>query len=305
MAAVEDLLNIGQCSSNRRGTSNDFCYLDIKRIKKLLRANSGFKFPEGFEFTLDNLLLEEQKGNITPIYTLVDNTFTTAENGVQTFGGGTKALIEKMPIEMQAKLLNGVQGYQNTLTVEKSKVHSFFIVDVDDTVWGYKTKDGLFGGIKSDFFQVMPYVGAGDESAGYMIEWQLDRNQFDTGLHALTSSEYDFDMSDVKGYSNLVIEISNAPVVGDTAVNFTVRRSEDQVAQVGLDNSELEVSIDGVAEVSPVVTDNGVGSYSVAITAATLGQDIKIRTYDGTYTIVNLDGILLKSDTASTIVVSA
>jgi len=306
MAAVETLLNVGKCTqSGFNGTSNDFCPLDIKRIKKLLRTSPGFKFPEGFEFTLDNLLLEEQKGNIIPLYTLEDNTFTTAENGVQTFGGGVKSLIEKMPIEMQAKLVNGVQGYQNTLTVEKAKVHGFFIVDVDDTVFGQKTKDGLFGAITSPFFQVMPYTGAGDESAGYMIEWQLDRNQFDNRLVGLRDEDYDADMENVKGANNLVIDIPTAPVVGDTAVNFTVHRLEDKVAQLGLDNSEIEVSVNGTAEVSPTITDNGDGSYSVAVSALSLADEVSIRLYDGTYTIVNLDGVLLKGNTADTITVSA
>ena len=305
MAGVHDLVNVGACGqAGINGTSNDFCILDIKRIKKLLRATPNFKFPDAFDFTYANLLIEEQKGNIVPIYKIVDNTFTTAENGVQTFGGGDKSQIEKMPIEMQGKLLNGTQGYKNTITVESAKVHSFFLVDVDDTVFGFKGKDGLFGGINSDFFQVMPYVGAGDESAGYMIEWQLNRNQFDTGLVGLRRDEYDFEIDTIKGITNLEITIPVVPVVGGaTTVDFKVVRNEDKVAQLGLDNTELQVSIDGTPEGTPTITDNGDGTYTTSVTALTVGQVITIRLWDGTYATVNLDDVLLKGNTASTIAV--
>ena len=305
MAGVHDLVDVGACSQTGfRGTSNDFCILDIKRIKKILRSTPNFKFPADFDFTYANLLIEVQKGNITPLYKIVDNTYTTAENGVQTFGGGDKAQIEKMPIEMQGKMLNGVQGYKNTVTVESAKSHSFFLVDVDDTIFGFKGKDGLWGGINSDFFQVMPYVGAGDESAGYMIEWQLNRNQFDTGLAGLRSNEYDFEIDTIKGITNLEISIPVAPETGATAVAFKVVRDEDKVAQLGLDNTELEFKVNGVAVASPAVTDNLDGTYSVAVAALTLADKVSIRAWDGTYENVDLDGVLLKSNTAETITVA-
>ena len=99
MAVIESIVNLGYCSeSNFQGTATNYCIFDIKRLKKLWRFPLNFKFEAGFDFTLVNLQELEQQGKLVPIYTLKDAQFTTAENGVQTFGGGDKKLIEKISI---------------------------------------------------------------------------------------------------------------------------------------------------------------------------------------------------------------
>ena len=307
MAIIHDLLNLGHCGqSQMNGTSNDFCVLDISRIKKYFRMPYGYKFASDFVATQENFNLLIQQGVLTPIHKIVDATFTTDANGVQTFAGGNKKLIEKMPIQIDSKMINGVQGYQNTLTIERATAHSFLIVDVNNNIFGYKGKDGLLRGLNSEFFHVEGYVGAGGESASYMIQLQVDRAQFDTGLVALRNEDYDFDIDDIKGYGNLTITIPVAPVVGATSFSFKVVKKEDLTPQLGLSNTEIKVLVDGVAVVSPTIgTPTAEGVYTVsALTALTLGQTVQVETNDGTYSIIDLDGVLLKSNTADTIVVS-
>lgn len=307
MAVIHNLTNLGSCGVNGfAGTNNDFCKFDVNRIKKVLRMPYNYKFPSDFEFTLDNLLTLQQEGKIVPLYTIVNASFTTEDNGIETFGGGKKQLIEKMPIQIEGKMINGIQGYQNTLTIEKAPAHSFLIVDVNNNIFGFKGKDGLFGGINSEFLQVMPYVGSGDASPGYMIQFQLDRNAFDTGLVVIQNSDYDFEIDDVRGVTNLEITIPVTPVVGGTSVSFKVVRKEDNAPQLGLSADELSISVGGVVVSTPTIVEGVGGNYSVTgLTAFTLGQVIAIQTKGAGTITANLDGVLLKSNNATTVVVSA
>ena len=307
MNVIHDLVNIGHCAQNGiSGTSNDFCPLDISRIKKLLRFPYGYKFADDFEPTEDNFNLLIQSGVITPLYTIDGANFTTEADGIQTIDGGKNKLIEKFPYKIEAKLYNGIQGFQNTLTIANANAHSFLIVDVKGTIFGTKGKDGKFRPINSEFLHVGAYVGAGAEAAYYMIDFQLDRNQFDTGLSGLRTDDYDFEIDDIKGFTNLEISISTAPVTGDTGFSFKVLRKEDRVAQLGLSNIELKVYVDGVAVISPTIsTATAQGVYTVSgLTAFTLGQVVQVKTNDGTYNVVDLAGVLMKSNEAQTVVVA-
>lgn len=306
MAVIHTLTNLGSCGiSNFAGTSNDFCPFDINRIKKILRLPYNFKFDVDFEFTLDNLLTLQQKGKIIPLYTIVDSSFTTDENAVETFGGGKKKLIEKMPIQIEGKMKNGTQGYKNTLTIEKAPLHSFLIVDVNNNIWGFKGKDGLFGGINSEFLQIMPYSGSGEASATYMLQFQLDRKQFDTGLVVIEEDDCDFDIDKVMGVTNLNISFNAVPVVGGTALSFRAVKVEDNVAQLGLGNTELALTVGGVVVSTPTIVEGTSGNYTITgLTAFTLGQVITLQTKGGGSIVANLDNVLLKSNLAETIVVT-
>ena len=306
MTTIHELVNIGSCSQNgMNGTNNNFCILDVSRIKKILRFPYNYKFASNFEPTEVNFTALEQAGILTPLYTIVDAEFTTEANGVQTFGGGVKKVIEKMPFQIDGKMLNGTQGYINTISVSNANAHSFLLVDVNDTIFGFKGKDGLFRPINSEFFNVEAYKGAGAESANYMIQLQLDRTQIDSGLSGLKSEEYNFEIDDVTGYTNLDIIVPAVPVVGGTGFNIQVLRKEDRVAQLGLTTSEIKVYVAGVVATPTIGTPTTAGVYAISgLTAFTLGQTITIKTNDGTYDIVDLDGKLLKAKVVETIVVA-
>ena len=307
MSTIHELINVGHCSQNgMAGTSNDFCALDIARLKKYLRFPYGYKFPDDFEPTAENFNLLTQNGTMTPLYTLVDSAFSTEANGIQTFGGGKKKLIEKMPYQIDAKMINGVQGYQNSVTITNAQAHSFLLVDENNTIFGTKGKDGVFRPISSEFLNVEAYMGAGSESANYMIQVQLDRRQFDEGLSGLRSEDYDFEIDDIKGFTNLDITIPTTPTTGSTTLAFKVVRKEDKVPQLGLTATDLKIYVNGVVVGSPTIgTPTSEGLYSVTgLTPFTLGQVVEVKTNDGTYNVVDLAGTLLKSNVAQTVVVT-
>jgi len=305
MSTIHELINLGKCAQfGFSGTNNDFCLLDIARIKKLLRLPNGYKFPADFDPTQDKFNLLIQSGKLTPLYKLVDSTFVTEANEVTTFADGSKKQSGKKPYEIESKMINGVQGYQNTLPFEKSPSHSFLLVDENNNIFGFYDKNGLFGGISSEFFNVEPYVGGAE--ASYMVRFQLDRNQFDSGIGALRSEDYSFEIDDIKGYSNVIATIPVAPTTGATSFSFQLVRKEDKVPQLGATASTLKVYVDGTAVSSPTISaPTSAGVYTVsALTALTLGQTVKVKTNDGTYDIVEVVDTLLKSNEATTVVVA-
>lgn len=306
---IESLVNQGYCDqSNFAGTSTDYCHFDIARLKSIWRHPRGYKYPVGFQFTYSNILIEQQKGNIVPVYPLWNAEFVTPDNGVQTFGGGHKATTDRMPVEIKATMREGVQGYQAIKTIERAGQHSFTLIDQDGTVFVYEDKDGRVGGFTSDFFQVGPYKGAAGDSAMYAIEFQLDRRLFDTGLKAIVAEAYDFDIEDVQGVQDLQLTLT-APTNGASTISFTATRKADlhDVSQLGLDTGNLLLKVNGVntAWDGSISYSNGVYTIPVDATFAT-GQTVTLHTlsnYGNTgITQITDTNTLVKSNVAKTVV---
>ena len=309
MAVIEDIVNLGYCSeSNFQGTATNYCIFDIKRLKKLWRFPLNFKFEAGFEFTLANLQELEQQGKLVPIYTLKDAQFTTAENGVQTFGGGDKKLIEKMPFEIEAMLTNGVQGYQAVISIEKATYHSFVLVDAEDTIWVAEDKTGLIGAINSEFMQVLPYTGAGSESASYKINFQLDRLTIDTRLKAIKADSFDFATDDIKGVDDITLTLT-APINGGSTVTFTAKRTKDghNVEQGGLVVGDFLLTSAGSTIAGTLAYANGVYTFTRSSGTWATGNIITLKTWDSTLSvqIINVDGQMIKSNVATTVAVAS
>ncbi len=309
MAVIESIVNVGYCSeSNFQGTATNYCIFDIKRLKKLWRFPLNFKFEAGFELTLANLQELEQQGKLVPIYTLKDAQFTTAENGVQTFGGGDKKLIEKMPFEVEAMLTNGIQGYQAVISIEKATYHSFILVDVEDTIWVQEGSDGRIGAINSEFMQVMPYTGAGSESASYKINFQLDRLTIDTRLKAIKADSFDFSTDDIKGVDDITLTLT-APVNGGNTATFRAKRTKDghNVEQGGLINTDFLVTSNGTAVPGTLAYSNGVYTFTRTSGTWSTGQTVALKTWDSSLSvqIINVDGQMMKSNIATTVVVAS
>lgn len=309
MAVIEDIVNLGYCSeSNFQGTATNYCIFDIKRLKKLWRFPLNFKFEAGFEFTLANLQELEQQGKLVPIYTLKDAQFTTAENGVQTFGGGDKKLIEKMPFEIEAMLTNGVQGYQAVISIEKATYHSFVLVDAEDTIWVAEDKTGLIGAINSEFMQVLPYTGAGSESASYKINFQLDRLTIDTRLKAIKADSFDFATDDITGVDDITLTLT-APINGGGTVTFTAKRTKDghNVEQGGLVVGDFLLTSAGSTIAGTLAYANGVYTFTRSSGTWATGNTITLKTWDSTLSvqIINVDGQMIKSNVATTVAVAS
>lgn len=309
MAVIESIVNLGYCSeSNFQGTATNYCIFDIKRLKKLWRFPLNFKFEAGFEFTLANLQELEQQGKLVPIYTLKDAQFTTAENGVQTFGGGDKKLIEKMPFEIEAMLTNGVQGYQAVISIEKATYHSFVLVDAEDTIWVAEDKTGLIGAINSEFMQVLPYTGAGSESASYKINFQLDRLTIDTRLKAIKADSFDFATDDIKGVDDITLTLT-APINGGSTVTFTAKRTKDghNVEQGGLVVGDFLLTSAGSTIAGTLAYANGVYTFTRTTGTWATGNIITLKTWDDTLgvQIINVDSQMIKSNVATTVAVAS
>ena len=187
-------------------------------------------------------------------------TDSTEDNAVNTYAGGKKSLMDKMPIQIDATLENGIQGYQSTLSVEKASAHGILLIDEDGTIFMAKGKDGFAKALNCEFFQVMPYKMRGDQPASFSIQFQLNRSQFDNDLQGLRADDYNFDVADVYGITDLDLTLI-APSDTDTALEFSVLRHTDRhdFNQEGLEAmTGWVVKADGVVVAGAVTaTANG------------------------------------------------
>ena len=277
MAKLVDLLNVGHCStSGILGTSTDFCKLDIDRLKEIWRMPYNFKFPVDFEFTLKSIQALQEEGKLVKIATFKTASDTTEENSVNTYAGGKKSLMDKMPIQIDATLENGIQGYQAILSLEKAGMHSLLAVDEKGTIFMAKGKDGLARGLNSEFLQVMPYKMRGDQPAGFNIQFQLNRAQFDNDLQGLRSEDYAFDIDDVYGITDLDL-IVTAPANAGTTMDFSVLRNTDRPSfnQEGLEAmTGWVVKVDGVVATGAVTAVTGGYRYTITSPAAFNTDDV-------------------------------
>ena len=266
MANLVDLLNVGRCSTSQiLGTATDFCKLDIDRLKEIWRMPYNFKFDANFEFTLANLQALQEEGKLIKVSTFKTSSDSTEENSVNTYAGGKKSLMDKMPKQIDATLENGIQGYQSILSLEKAGMHSFLLVDENNTIFMAKGKDGLARGLNSEFFQVMDYKMRGDQPAGFNIQFQLNRAQFDNDLQGLRSEDYDFDVEDIYGITDLDL-IVTAPSNTDATMDFSVLRNTDRHSfnQEGLEAmTGWVVKVDGVVATGAVTAVTGGYRYTI------------------------------------------
>lgn len=299
MALIQNLLNVGVCgASNFDGTSTDYCELNMKRLRKILRFPYNYKFPVDFEFTENNVNLLIQQGKCVPIYNLEGATFNTDANGIETLAGGRKVQLDKMPISVEAKLLNGIQGYKALLSIEKAAAHSFVLIDDAGNWFLAETTDGQAKAINSNFLNVEPYNMQGDTSAGYMVSFQLDRRVFDNELKGIFADNVPFSSDDIQGIEDVELTITSAT---STTVVFNALRKNDQasVSQYGLDNTDVEVTVNGVV-VAGTLANVGDAYTFTRDAGTTIADDvINLRLFDGTYAIIANDTKLLKSNTAS------
>ena len=266
MAKLVDLLNVGRCSTSQiLGTATDFCKLDIDRLKEIWRMPYNFKFPVDFEFTLGNLQALQEEGKLIKVSTFKTSSDSTEENSVNTYAGGKKSLMDKMPKQIDATLENGIQGYQAILSLEKAGMHSFLLIDENNTIFMAKGKDGLARGLNSEFFQVMDYKMRGDQPAGFNIQFQLNRSQFDNDLQGLRSEDYAFDIDDIYGITDLELNVT-APANAGTTMDFTVLRNTDRHSfnQEGLEAmTGWKVTVDGVGATGAVTAVTSGYRYTI------------------------------------------
>ena len=277
MAKLVDLLNVGRCSTSQiLGTATDFCKLDIDRLKEIWRLPYNFKFDANFEITLANLQALQEEGKLIKVSTFKTSSDTTEENSVNTYAGGKKSLMDKMPKQIDATLENGIQGYQSILSLEKAGMHSFLLIDENNTIFMAKGKDGLARGLNSEFFQVMDYKMRGDQPAGFNIQFQLNRAQFDNDLQGLRSEDYDFDIDDVVGITDLDLVVT-APANAGTTMDFSVLRNTDRHSfnQEGLEAmTGWKVTVNGVVATGTVTASGGAYLYTVTSPAAFATGDV-------------------------------
>lgn len=280
------LTNKGACAqANIISTGGNYCELDIKEIKAVWFAPYGYKFPSGIQ-SANELLLASVQAEIVALNLVPQNgvkgvAYTTEANRVKTYSGGEKALIGKNPIQIDLTFEGGVQNYQALLSLEKRTKHSVFLIDEKGTIWMSKSKADLLGGLNAPFFHVEPYKGlSGTEGGDFMVQFQLDRDQFDTELVAIQIGQMNFNpLNQVNSLAEVVPVPISASINSDALFAFNVKQLADQALVSGLGLSAMSVNVNG-ANVPGTFTASG-AVYTFTRTSGTFA------TADVVETIVN------------------
>lgn len=279
MAKLVDLLNAGICSvSNILGTNNDYCKVDMQRPSELWRFPFNYKFPADFEWTYENIKSIQEAGDLIWIGTIKNFTDETPDDSLLTDNKGNESVSLKAPVKWNLKLETGVQGFQAMNSLSKAQYHSFVVIDDANQAFMYKGSDNISAPLKCEFFNAQKYKPVGDEAAGFMVNMQLDRRQFDTGLHAI-SEENGFDPDLIVGIVDLTSTIV-APADTNTSFDFSVIRRTDKHS---FDQNGLEAMTGWVVKVNGVVVAGAVtaitGGYRFTRTVGTfaVGEVISIE----------------------------
>jgi hypothetical protein len=296
MATLQDTVNIGYCNeSGISGTGLGYCPFDVKRLKAIWRFPMNFKFPANFDNTKANVQKLVQEGKLTPIYKTKNTAWNTPENGVQTFEGGDKVVTDKLPYELSTTFTNGYQYHQTLVKLAQAGSHSFVFVDEDDNLVLIKEEDGTLRGVRSEFFNVGPYMPQGNDSAMTKVEIQLnDRKAIDNRLAFIKSESYTYSPEEITG----IVDLQLSPIAPSAAttpgvLRFKANQVKDghSAIQLGLDNSDIKVT-EKIGVALPV---------TIAGTLAVVGEDYVFTRTVGAFTI----GSIVSLETYDTIVASS
>jgi len=136
----------------------------------------------------------------------------------------------------------------------------------------------------------------------------INRLEFDERVSWIVSDNLDYNaQEDLDGYNDVNIVLT-APSDASTVLDIAVSTLSDnhKVSIDGLDISDFVVTVNGSSVSLDVLDSNGNGVYGVNLTAPLSTSDVvTISLFDSAINsyIVDVDGILYKSNIATTVVV--
>lgn len=314
--ALIDIVNSVNCGAGDvLGTGTKNCKEDIKRVTTLGLVERGYKFADGDIDTIAGLQLLQQKGKLIILQGVVEITDNTADDNIVTrAGSGEKVVAGKNPYEYNVMFDNGLAFHKALTTLRGHRQYDIVFFDSKGDVFFTQTKAGEFKGFTLGMFENGKYMMSnGADAASQSVSFQLiNRLEFDERVSWIVSDNLDYNAEeDLDGYNDAIIELT-APVNGAAVMSITVSTSADNhlVDIQGLEKTDFLLTVNGVTVAIDELTSNGNGSYTVDIAGThgtwATGEIVTLSLFDSinnTY-IVNIDGVLYKSNTSSTVVVA-
>lgn len=310
--ALIDIVNSVMCGAGDvLGTGTKNCKQDIKRVTTIALIERGYTFADGDIDTLAGVRLLQQKGKAIILNGVVEIADNTADDNIITrTGSGEKIVAGKNPYEYTVTFDNGLAYHKALTTLSSYRGYDIIFFDSKGDVFFTQTKAGLYKGFTLGMFENGKYMMSnGADAASQSVSFQMiNRLEFDERVSWIVSDNLDYNaQEDLDGYNDVNIVLT-APADASTELVASIFTLADnhKVFISGLDASDFVLTANGVSVTINTVSEiSGVGySFDLASPFAT-GETVVLSTFDGVANsyIVNVDGVLYKSNIATTVVV--
>lgn len=308
MGTIAQILNKVNCGeSGLMGNGGKFCPIDIDTPKLIVLTQKGLKVPPATEFNLQYVQELQQKGQAHVFKGVVNFTDNTPENELGTYDAtGEKYLKMKAPYEMSFTFDRGLYSYKSLTKYESNGLYDICIFDVKNDLFCAKDQLGNMRGLNAGLVTIGKY-GIGKENS-QMMTVQINRADFDNNVAWITNEELDFTAEqDLDDYNDVEIALTT-PVAAATTVKFNVKAVSNNklVPLEGLVIADLLYQNDGVTVVPTLLTAGVIpGEYTLTVPAVALADVLTLRLFDSSLnaSIINLDGVLYKSNIATSTVI--
>lgn len=309
--ALIDIVNSVMCGAGDvLGTGTKNCKQDIKRVTTIALIERGYTFADGDIDTLAGVRLLQQKGKAIILNGVVEIADNTADDNIITrTGSGEKIVAGKNPYEYTVTFDNGLAYHKALTTLSSYRGYDIIFFDSKGDVFFTQTKAGLYKGFTLGMFENGKYMMSnGADAASQSVSFQMiNRLEFDERVSWIVSDNLDYNaQEDLDGYNDASISLV-APADTDTSVSFSIKTVADNhsVSISGLLVSDLVYTVNGATVVPSAINEVSTGNYELTVAALSAADEITLALFDAAANsyIADVDGVLYKSNIATTIVV--
>lgn len=305
LTTIVNTVNCG--ASEVLGTGLKNCKQDIKRVTTLGLVERGLKFDEARSFELSYIQELQQKGQMIILQGVVELTDNTAEDTIITrAGSGEKIVAGKNPYEYTVMFDNGLNFHKALTSLSGHRRYDIVMFDSKGDAIFTQTKAGEYKGFTLGMFENGKYtMSNGTDASAQSVTFQMvNRLEFDERVSWITADYLDYNaQEDLDGVNDVVFTMV-APTAG-TSIVFDAKTLADnhQVSLSGLLKTDLLYTVDGVVTTITTLVESTTvaGSYTLTVPSFTAGKVLTLKTWDTTLlkTIINLDGVLYKSNVST------
>lgn len=311
--ALIDIVNSVNCGAGDvLGTGTKNCKEDIKRVTTLGLVERGYKFADGDIDTIAGIHALQQAGKLIILQGVVEVTDNTADDNIVTrTGSGEKVVAGKNPYEYVFTFDNGLNFHKALHHLNSYRQYDLVMWDSKGDVFFTQTKAGDYKAFTLGMFQAGKYMMSnGTDAASQSVSLQMiNRLEFDERVSWIVSDNLDYNAEeDLDGYNDVSIAVT-APSDTDTTISIEVSTVADnhKVFIDGLDENDFLVTVNGApVVVSAIASGSTAGQYTLTVPALSTADAVIVALFDSTANsyIINVDGVLYKSNIASTVVVA-
>jgi len=254
--------------------------------------------------------LLQQKGKAIILNGVVEIADNTADDNIITrTGSGEKIVAGKNPYEYTVTFDNGLAYHKALTTLSSYRGYDIIFFDSKGDVFFTQTKAGLYKGFTLGMFENGKYMMSnGADAASQSVSFQMiNRLEFDERVSWIVSDNLDYNaQEDLDGYNDVNI-VLKAPLdsSSDIYLDLFTLADNHKVFIDGLGVDDFQITANGVTK---IIDDAEVFNNEYKVTTAltySTGEIITVSLFDSVINsyIVDVDGILYKSNIATTVVV--